>query len=150
MKEEIMKKVDYIGNMEEWIQSFTFSINVNVRFSETDAFGHLNNTVPFTYFEDARIALLKSFGYEINQDSDIVPVVADLQCDFLRQVFFNEQLTLFTKVHSIGNTSMDIHYMAKHKEDICFVGRGTIVFISKMNGKSVPINGDLKKRLFVG
>ncbi|WP_369678806.1 acyl-CoA thioesterase [Planococcus faecalis] len=35
------------------------SAPVQVRFSETDMFGHVNNTVPIAYFEFARIEFMK-------------------------------------------------------------------------------------------
>ena len=45
-----------------WREEFSFKVPVKVRFSETDMFGHVNNTVPFTYFEEARMEFLKSIG----------------------------------------------------------------------------------------
>lgn len=42
--------------MGKW---FSFYNPVKVRFGEVDMFGHVNNVVAFTYFEEARIALFK-------------------------------------------------------------------------------------------
>ena len=61
-----MSRISYIDNMEEWASSFQFKHPVKVRFSETDMFGHVNNTVPFTYFEEARIEYFKSIGFMQN------------------------------------------------------------------------------------
>ena len=44
------------------LSEFEFSVPVSVRFSETDMYGHLNNTVTFAYFEYARIEYLKHIG----------------------------------------------------------------------------------------
>jgi acyl-CoA thioester hydrolase len=143
-----MRKIAYIDNFNEWEKSFNFSITFTVRFSETDAFGHLNNTVPFTYFEDARVAMLTSINYEIDANSQLLPVVADIQCDFIKQVFFKETITLYTKINTIGNTSFEIHYMAKNEQgEICFVGRGAIVQINKETGRPHQLDDDLIKRL---
>ena len=35
-------------------------------------------------------------------------VVADIQCDYIKQVFFDEKLTIYVKIASIGKSSMDI------------------------------------------
>ncbi|OZM58017.1 hypothetical protein CIB95_05960 [Lottiidibacillus patelloidae] len=143
-----MRKIAYIDNFSEWEQSFNFSITFTVRFSETDAFGHLNNTVPFTYFEDARVAMLTAIDYEIDANSQLLPVVADIQCDFIKQVFFKETITLYTKINTIGNTSFEIHYMAKNEQrEICFVGRGAIVQINKKTGRPHQLDAALIKRL---
>lgn len=134
-------KANYVEDPQKWVAGFKFFVEVNVRFSETDMFGHLNNTVPFVYFEYARIEYLKEIGFGPIQDpnSAKIPVVADLQCDFLKQVYFDESLRIYVKVERIGNSSIDLHYLAKNtKDEPCFIGRGTIVQIDKSTGKAVP------------
>lgn len=132
-------KISYIENLETWAKEFSFSTQVRVRFSETDMYGHLNNTVPFVYFETARIEYLKHLNIEGWQDKDSVkiPVVADLQCDFLQQVFFDELLTISVKVAKVGSSSIDLHYLAVNETGKpVFIGRGTLVQINKLTGKS--------------
>ncbi|MFJ7637467.1 acyl-CoA thioesterase [Peribacillus sp. NPDC097206] len=144
-----MSRISYIDNIKEWSNGFSFKHEIKVRFSETDMFGHLNNTVPFTYFEEARIEYFNSMGFMVDwssAESDEIPVVADLQCDYIQQVFFNEQLTIHVKAAHVGNSSVDIHYMGT-KEDgtICLTGRGTVVQVSKTTGKPVPLAEEMKK-----
>ena len=143
-----MSKINYIADFPVWVKEFTFSHRIKVRFSETDMFGHLNNTVPFTYFELARIEFFKHKGFMqewVKIENETIPVVADLQCDFMKQVFFDENLDIYVKANSIGNTSVDLHYMGK-KEDgtICFTGRGTMVQMSKKTGKGVPWTEEMR------
>ncbi|RFU65924.1 acyl-CoA thioesterase [Peribacillus glennii] len=144
-----MGRITYVNNMEDWETSFPFKHEVNVRFSETDMFGHLNNTVPFTYFEEARIEYFKTLGFMqqwVNPESEAIPVVADLQCDFLKQIFFNDKLFIHVKAERIGNSSVDIHYMGKKGNgDICLTGRGTVVQISKATGKPIPWTESARK-----
>ncbi|MEH7379737.1 acyl-CoA thioesterase [Bacillus sp. JJ1533] len=146
-----MKQITYIDDIETWENTFDFFQPIQVRFSETDMFGHLNNTVPFTYFEEARIQYFNHLGFMqkwIDKSSDAIPVVASQQCDYLKQVFFGEQLKLYVKIHKLGNSSMDIHYMAKDKEEaICFVGRSALVQMSKRTGKGEPWSDDMKHLL---
>ncbi|ETT82533.1 thioesterase family protein [Viridibacillus sp. FSL R5-0477] len=134
----------YISNMEEWKKGFSFSVPVQVRFSETDMFGHMNNTVPITYFEYARIEFLKHLGFMekwMQGDEVAIPVVADIQCDYVKQVYFEEQLNIFVKIENIGNSSLDLHYLAiNNKEEMCFTGRGTIVQMNRQTGKSIRWN----------
>ncbi|GEN82298.1 hypothetical protein SLU01_06100 [Sporosarcina luteola] len=143
-----MLRIGYIEDLEKWAEEFTFSVPVSVRFSETDMYGHLNNTVTFTYFEYARIEFLKQVGHMadwLDPKGTTIPVVADLQCDYMKQVFFDEKLSIFVKAASVGNSSVDIHYMAKNaKEKIVFTGRGSIVQIDRTTGKSVPWSDEQK------
>lgn len=146
-----MSRISYIDNMEEWKSEFSFFQEVKVRFSETDMFGHMNNTVPLVYFEQARINFFQKIGMMqkwLDSSQETIPVVADLQCDFLSQVYFDELLKVYIKVSQMGTSSVDLHYMAE-KEDgtVCFTGRGTIVQISKATGKSVPWTEEFKEMM---
>jgi len=133
-------RAKYIEDSALWEQDFNFYSKVSVRFSETDMYGHLNNTVTFAYFEYARIEYFKHIQLMndwLNPKGEKIPVVADLQCDYVKQVFFDETLRIYVKANSIGSSSVDIHYMAKNeKEEIVFTGRGTIVQIDKKTGQA--------------
>lgn len=144
-----MKQISYIDDWDTWRKSFSFSITVPVRFSETDMFGHMNNVTAFIYFEQARIEYLKEKGLFGNDEKlTAFPVVADLQCDFLQQIYFDEKLTIHVKTARIGNSSLDIHYMAtKENGDVCLTGRGALVYIDERSHRAVPIPEEMKRRL---
>ncbi|UOE96525.1 acyl-CoA thioesterase [Alkalihalobacillus sp. LMS39] len=143
-----MVKIPYIENIADWAEEFQFSSPIHVRFSETDAFGHVNNTKVFAYFEEARINYFQELGLMrewMSKESEAIVVTADLQCNYIRQIFFGNQLRVFVKVHHIGTTSIDVHYMVKNeKDEICLTGRGLIVQVSKQTGKSIPWTEETK------
>lgn len=56
-------RATYIQDAAEWMAGFSFSTKVKVRFSETDMYGHVNNTKVFAYFEYARIEYFKALGF---------------------------------------------------------------------------------------
>lgn len=134
-------RANYIEDVEKWAEEFNFHADVSVRFSETDMYGHLNNTKVFAYFEYARIEYLKHLNHMakwIDPKGRTIPIVADLQCDFVKQVFFDEKLRIYVKANSMGNSSVDLHYMAKNeRNEIVFTGRGAIVQVGRETGKPV-------------
>ncbi len=145
-------KANYIEDFQEWTKDFSFYIEVRVRFSETDMYGHMNNTVSFTYFEQARIDYFRHLGIlmpaAIDENVEGIPIVADLQCDYVRQVFFDDALKIYTKVAKVGNSSLDIHYLGKNqKDEVCFTGRGTVVQMDSRTGKSVPLSVEARNHL---
>lgn len=148
-----MKNISYIEDFAEWKQEFTFFHPISVRFSETDMFGHLNNTVAFTYFEEARIEFLNEKGFMsdwVSNKNSAIPVVADLHCDYLRPIFFGDKLRLYVKANKVGNSSVDLHYMAlNQKDEVCLVGRGTMVQMSTVTGKGVPWEENEKVKLMI-
>ena len=147
-----MSRIAYVKELKTWESEFKFYSTVTVRFSETDMFGHLNNTVPFTYFELARIDYFNALGFMnewTNLKNETIPVVANLQCDFLKQVYYNQTLRIYVKAVNVGSSSVDLHYMGKTEVgDIAFTGQGTIVQISRYTGKSVPWDEESRK-LFI-
>mgnify|MGYP001207944965 FL=1 len=145
-----MRLPDYIKDFEQWKSEFSFHIPIKIRFSETDMFGHVNNVSPFIYFEEARIEFLYKinlFG-QLNDDVQLAPVVADLQCDYLKQIFFGDQLKLYVKAHHIGSSSIDLHYMAiNQRNEVVLTGRGTIVQINVKTGRPTPFNEEQLNKL---
>ncbi|WP_077621318.1 acyl-CoA thioesterase [Sediminibacillus massiliensis] len=145
-----MKTVSYIEDLEQWKQAFNFSIPIKIRFSETDMFGHVNNVSAFIYFEEARIEFLKSKGLFTLSSSpaSTFPIVADLQCDYHKQIYLHDQLDLYVKADYIGNTSFDIHYMGVEKErGVLLTGRGRMVQVDTKTGKKVPLSKEMKEKL---
>ncbi|MGX9135488.1 acyl-CoA thioesterase [Rummeliibacillus sp. JY-2-4R] len=132
----------YIDNFEKWKQEFTFFVPIKMRFSETDMNGHMNNTVPFIYFEQARIEYMKHLGLMENwfgEGAQSMAVVADMQCDYVKPVYLEEELRVFVKIATIGKSSVDMHYLGMNeKDEICFTGRGNLVQVNPKTGKSLP------------
>ncbi|OEH91908.1 acyl-CoA thioesterase [Bacillus solimangrovi] len=146
-----MSKISYIDNFTDWAESFKYHKDIEVRFSETDMFGHLNNTVAFVYFEQARVSFFGELGFMsdwLKKNSETIIVTADLQCDFMQQIYFGDTLEVYVKVAHFGNTSADLHYMAKTTDGrVCLTGRGRIVHISKKLGKPSPWTDEMINRL---
>nr|WP_174613971.1 thioesterase family protein [Virgibacillus ihumii] len=144
-----MPKISYINDLEQWRSEFSFHIPIKIRFSETDMFGHVNNVSPFIYFEEGRIEFLKAAGvFGRDNTENGMPIVADLQCDYHKQLFFDDTLKLYVKVNHVGKTSLDIHYMAANeKDELCLTGRGRMVYINRQTGKPVSINESMKEKL---
>ncbi|HSH24160.1 MAG TPA: thioesterase family protein, partial [Massilibacterium sp.] len=101
----------------------------------------------FVYFEEARIEFLKSL-HLFSKEMETMVVVRDLQCDFLKEVYFDERLTVYCKVEEVGNTSIDLHYMVLNEQkDLVLTARGRLVQLSKETKLPIPWSEDVRKRL---
>ena len=70
----------------------TFETSIQLRFNDTDAFGHLNNAIFATFAESARMAFLEEVaGFRNNL------ILAHLSIDFVAQVKFEDTLKVTTK-----------------------------------------------------
>lgn len=74
---------------------------IQMRFRDTDMFGHVNNVVFGTWIEIARIAFMR--GLEPSS-GDLI--LARLEMDFIRQVTFGQRIEVQTRVAHVGRTSV--------------------------------------------
>jgi acyl-CoA thioester hydrolase len=126
----------------------THTMIVNVRFCETDALGHVNNTSYFIYLEEARIRMFEELGY----GSDIKDwrfILASAKCDFVNQAFFGQRLKIETNVTKIGNKSFQlVHRILDEKTGtLIALGESTIVYFNFQTQKSEPVPDVLRKQL---
>ena len=84
-------------------EDFRFCHSIRTRWRDMDSFGHVNNATFLTYFEDARIELIKKWGL-------VRPslIVASIRADYLAQVKHPASLRVCAKVARIGGSSFDI------------------------------------------
>lgn len=123
-------------------------IEVTVRFCETDALGHINNTSYFIYLEEARIKFFESLGYSMDKDEWNF-IMASTKCDFVNQGYFNQILTVSTYVTKIGTKSFEINHemICSQTGQLIAKGNAIIVFFDFTDQKSKPIPDLLREGL---
>ena len=63
-------------------------------------------------------------------------------------MYFDETLHIYTRIAKVGNSSIELHYLAKNEKGVpCFTGRGTIVMMNPETGKSVALTNEQKLNL---
>lgn len=134
-----------------WLSMFRFNTPIKIRFSETDAFGHVNNISYFIYFEQARVDYLQELGIdrELLTNKDFLVVTADLYCQYLEEIYFGEEIDVKLRAAKLGRSSFDLEYaiVKKSNNRLAAVGRGAIVFIGRQDKKSAPIPQHLREKL---
>lgn len=89
---------------------------MRVRFCETDAQGHVNNTSYFIYLEDTRVQFFEALGYTMTS-GDWPFILARATCDFRGQAYFNNHLLIKTAVHKIGSKKASLFPMKSLKSN---------------------------------
>ena len=74
---------------------------IQVRFGDTDRFGHINNASFATYSESARIELITSLGYPLGG-----MILAHMAIDFRRQLQVGDPLLVLSRIERIGRSSI--------------------------------------------
>ena len=88
------------------------SIQIRVRYCETDAMGLLHHSQFFNYFEQGRTELLRSQGgcYRDIEEAGLFLVVVRLQCHYHSPARYDDVLTLTTKVEMISAVKIEHSY----------------------------------------
>ena len=123
--------------------------NLNVRFRDLDAMGHVNNAVFFTYFEQGRIHFFQQV-FQISEPSDFNLILAKISCKYLKPVKINDRLILQLWVSKIGKKSFNLSYKVIDFEDesvVYAVGESIQVWFDYDQNKTIEISKDKKKRL---
>lgn len=92
--------------MEQDVQ-FKHVTPVQIRFSDVDQYGHMNNSVYFSLYDLAKTSYFREvFGEKEWKDFSVV--VANINADFLAPVFFSDKLIIETAVIHLGHKSFTL------------------------------------------
>lgn len=88
---------------------FEFTTPIEIRFSDLDAYGHVNNALFFTYLEIARIKFFQEhFGGFL--ESGLMFLVVRAECDFRLPIELNDPLQISIKTDRARFTSFTFSY----------------------------------------
>ena len=121
--------------------------NIMTRFSETDALGHINNNTYGVWFEAAREPIYKLFLPNLNIKKWCL-VMAHSSNDFLKEVFWGEEVIVKTAVSKIGNSSFELKHAVYQKGVLCTSSKTVLIhydFDSKIAIKIPEIKAKITK-----
>ena len=123
--------------------------DMDIRFRDIDAMGHVNNAVYFTYFEDGRKVFLEEvFG--IVQPSDYPFIMARIECTFKAPLRLGDRPACETWIRDVENRKFSFRYriIDRDSSDLVYaVGESLMVFYDYSAGRSVPIPSEVKSRI---
>lgn len=83
-----------------------FNIPIQVRFSDTDMLGHVNNSSYNQFFDIGRYeCLMKTFG-DLTDWKGKTLVVVHIETDYLKPVFLDTKISVQTQITEVGNRSL--------------------------------------------
>jgi acyl-CoA thioester hydrolase len=89
-------------------EDFKHSVSVQMRFSDVDGFGHVNNGVYNDYYDIGRMYYMQDvLGWlpgGTHRDNQLV--VVSTKTDFNGQVFLGQDIRVLTSVVTLGNKSL--------------------------------------------
>lgn len=129
-------------NRRPSIDQFHFKSTQQLRFSDTDAVGHVNNAIFATLFEAGRVEVL--FG---EQHPKLSPntqfVIAKLTIDFLGELNWPGDVVVGSSISRVGNSSFDLSQALFSNEKCVATSSSVIVVMDETTRRSSPLPADL-------
>jgi acyl-CoA thioester hydrolase len=112
---------------------------LSVRWGDMDALGHVNNTVYFQYFEQARIEWLYAQAKTPGFDPAKGPVIVNATCNFLVPLVYPADVEVRMSLASPGRSSMASYYDITSRGTQYADGAAKIVWIEYATGRPTPL-----------
>ena len=87
---------------------FPHHLPIDTRWSDNDAYGHLNNVVFYSYFDTVVNQYLITRGMLDIDTSPVIGLVVETGCNYFASAAFPEKLEAGLRVARLGNSS--VHY----------------------------------------
>jgi len=123
------------------------STEIEVRFADLDAYGHVNNAVFFTYLETARVKLFSARFAEMMK-SGLLFLVVEASCRYRRPIELNEHVHVDISTEDLGRTSFTLSYLLHDGSGKTFAeARTVMVCFDQRRGKTVALPDDFRQAL---
>ena len=113
--------------------------NIQVRFSDLDVLGHVNNSVYLSYFEMARVHYFgQLLGYDWDWRTNGAVLVKN-EVEYIQPILLKHQPLIFVSVDEIGTKSYTLSYEIKVEDHIYTRGKSKLVCFDNDQQKSIEI-----------
>ena len=123
-----------------------FLMTVEPRFVETDALGHINNTVLPVWFEQARTPIFKFFTPSLAIEEWEL-ILAKIEVSFLHQIYYGQDVQIKTFIQSLGNSSAVVLHEAWQDKKKVAEGAAVLVHFDHTTQKSKVIPESIRAML---
>lgn len=119
------------------------SETIIVRWGDMDAFGHVNNSVYFRYFEQCRVNWLEETEHGSSRNGGKEgPVLINASANFLRPLHYPATVMIKMYGSEVGRSSFLSEYEIYDNKDTSILyttGSAKIVWVDQTKGKSTPL-----------
>ena len=119
-----------------------------LRFSDVDRFGHVNNSVYFSLFDMCKT---RYFHDVVGTDifDRMAPVVVHIEANFMSPVLFPDEIVIDTSIIKIGTKSFTLMQRAVNErtEQVKCVCKTVMVMMDTNTNVSVEIDSEFRRKV---
>ncbi len=126
---------------------FNHQFPIQVRMTDLDPLGHVNNGVQLSYYDLGRLNYLETLQHKKINWIELDLVIVHVSCDFVHSIYLDDTITVETKVIALGEKSVKlmqriIHTETKEIKSTCYC---VLAGYDKANNCSKSISDIFKK-----
>jgi len=123
-----------------------FHLEIEPRFNDTDALGHISNTALPVWFEQARKPVFRIFHPSLEVENWPL-IIARIEIDLLAQSYWHMPVQIRTGIGKIGNSSFHVIQEAWQSDKKVARGVAVLIHFDYASEKAVPIPDDIRAQL---
>ena len=118
---------------------------IQIRFSDTDAMGHINNAVYHVYLEHCRVRFMDALNLPKTNDDTRPPIIlARTEIDYLKPGFMGDNIVVSGWLSAVGNKSFTMKFRIEAGERALARAVGIQVWYDYAADRSVTIPDDVR------
>ena len=117
-------------------------VDIQMRFADTDALGHVNNGSYIVYAETGRLEFLRLLGGGVRS-----LILAHLSVDFNKQVHFGASIVVETWVERVGRTSVALLQVIRADNAIAAEVKSVVVSFDYATQRPTPWSAEARAAL---
>lgn len=117
---------------------------IEIRFSDLDAYGHVNNAVFFTYLETARVKLFRE-GFAELMKAGLLFLVVEASCRYRQPIELDDRLLIDIETEDLGRSSFTFSYLMHNGDGKEFAtARTVMVCYDAKQKKTISLPDDFR------
>lgn len=122
---------------------FNHTLPIQLRFNDVDKFGHVNNTVYFSFYDLGKTEYFASVCPDVDWEKDGI-VVVHIEADFLAQIYDSDHIAVQTAVTEIGTKSFHLaqRVIDTKTQEVKCTCRSVMVTFDLTKHQSKPLTND--------
>lgn len=128
---------------------FTNRLPIQVRFSDVDVIGHVNNIIFFAYYDTGKAAFMTELlGRKISW-KEVDTVVANVDCAFIAPIFYGENIEVLTTCVDMHDKSFKLLQMLRNGDtgEVKSVCETVMVSFDPDTQKAAPLSEAWRQKL---
>lgn len=131
------------------LEIFKNRLPIQVRFSDVDVIGHVNNIIFFAYYDTGKAAFMTELlGRHISW-TEVDTVVANVDCAFIAPIFYGENIEVLTTCTDMHDKSFKLLQLLRNADsgEVKSVCETVMVAFDPATQKAAPLSPEWREKL---